>query len=112
MAVLTRKELLHKVKELEEAARVDKINLDRLRQDRKDLEEDRDKERRDNYKEVYGNGYGDAKQNAIDLITSSIKAAKDKRDKCTMEGNEVGINNINSGILSFSTIKIKLMEDL
>ena len=76
------------------------------------LMEEKEEARNDGYDDGYTQGVGHTKHFAIQRVTESIDAAKEFRNKCTEEGNQVGITNANSGILSFSTIKIKLMEEL
>jgi len=112
MAKQTKADMEKTIDMLRETVRVKDTIINNFRKDILELEKVRIDERQERYEEGYAVGYGHARQQAIDLISDSINDAKTCRNECTMAGNEVGINNINSGILSFSTIKIKLMENM
>ena len=59
---------------------------------------------------TYQDGIKRTKAHILTLIDGKIDAVRSFRNEMTEAGNQVGIDNANSGLLSFQTIKIMIME--
>lgn len=60
----------------------------------------------------YLEGCADKKQEAIDFISESIERSREVIGHCIHKKLELGIEGARTALLSYSNIKIKLMEEL